>query len=98
MGSGFTAGQSILTPRGQNLTSSTAVEWDTRLSPRTSLTFVGGYALLHYYESGPTNSGDFTIPVFLSNYGDATFQAGYNYQLTRKDTIAVSYLFSCVSL
>ncbi len=29
----------------------------------------------------------------LANYGDATFQAGYNYQLTRKDTVAVSYQF-----
>lgn len=94
LGTGFTAGQSILTPRAQTLTSSTAVEWDTRLSPRTSLTFVGGYALLHYYESGPTNSGDSTIPVFLTNYGDATFKAGYNYQLSPKDTIAVSYQFA----
>jgi hypothetical protein len=82
LGTGFTAGQSILTPRGQNLTNSTALEWDTRLSPRTTLTFVGGYALYHYFQNG------------LSNSGDATFQAGYNYQLTRKDTIAVSYLFS----
>ena len=91
LGTGFTAGQSILTPRAQNLTSSTAVEWDTRLSPRTTLTFVGGYAFSLL--QAPTNSGDSTIPVFLSNYGDATFQAGYNYQLTPKDTIAVSYLF-----
>lgn len=81
LGTGFTAGQSILTPRGQNLTSSTAVEWDTRLSPRTTLTFVGDYALYRYFEND------------LSNSGNATFQAGYNYQLTRKDTIAVSYLF-----
>ena len=44
--------------------------------------------------SGPTNSGDSTIPVFLTNYGDATFKAGYNYQLSPKDTIAVSYQFA----
>jgi hypothetical protein len=82
VGTGFTPGQSILTPRGQNLSSSTAVEFDISLTPRTSLTFVGNYALLHYFENN------------LANYGDAGFQAGYNYQLTRKDTIAVSYLFS----
>lgn len=82
VGTGFTPGQSILTPRGQNLSSSTAVEFDATLTPRTSLTLVGDYALLHYFENS------------LADYGDASFQAGYNYQLTRKDTIAVSYLFS----
>lgn len=82
LGNGFTPGQSILTPRGQNLTSSTAIEYDNKLTPRASLTFVGGYALLHYFEND------------LANYGGVNFQAGYNYQLTRKDTIAVSYLFN----
>jgi hypothetical protein len=82
LGTGFTPGQSILTPRGQNLTSSTAIEYDNKLTPRASLTFVGGYSLLHYFEND------------LANYGGVNFQAGYNYQLTRKDTIAVSYLFS----
>jgi len=82
LGTGFTPGQSILTPRGQNLTSSTAIEYDNKLTPRASLTFVGGYSLLHYFEND------------LANYGGVNFQAGYNYQLTRKDTIAVSYLFN----
>jgi hypothetical protein len=82
LGNGFTPGQSILTPRGQNLTSSTAIEYDNKLTPRASLTFVGGYSLLHYFEND------------LANYGGVNFQAGYNYQLTRKDTIAVSYLFN----
>ena len=81
LGTGFTPGQSILAPRGQNLSSSTAVEWDTKLTPRASLTFVGGYALLRNFDND------------LANFGAATFQAGYNYQLTRKDTIAVSYQF-----
>ena len=82
LGNGFTPGQSILTPRTQNLTSSTALEYDTKLTPRTSLTFVGGYSLLHYFGND------------LADYGGVNFQAGYNYQLTRKDTIAVSYLFN----
>jgi hypothetical protein len=84
LGNNFTPGASILTPPGQNLSSSTALEWDTKLTPRTSLTFVGSYVLLHYFEEG------------LANYGDAIFQAGYNYQVTRKDTIAVSYLFNAI--
>jgi hypothetical protein len=82
LGNGFTPGQSILTPRGQNLTSSTAIEYDNKLTPRASLTFVAGYSLLHYFENN------------LADYGGVNFQAGYNYQLTRQDTIAVSYLFN----
>jgi hypothetical protein len=82
LGNGFTPGQSILTPRGQTLTSSTALEYDTKLTPRASLTFVGGYSLLHYFQND------------LANYGGVNIQAGYNYQLTRKDTIAISYLFN----
>jgi len=82
LGTGLTPGQSILSPPGQNLSSSTAVESDIRLTPRSSLTFVGAYALLRNFDTD------------LANFGDTNFQAGYNYQLTRKDTIAVSYQFS----
>ena len=46
------------------------------------MTFVGGYSLLHYFDDN------------LLNFGDTTFQAGYNYQATRSDTVAVSYQFS----
>ena len=82
LGSGFTPGQSILTGRSQNLSNAFDVEVDAKLSPRTSLTFVGGYSLLHYFDDN------------LLNFGDATFQAGYNYQATRNDTVAVSYQFA----
>ena len=82
LGTGFTPGQSVLTPRGQNLASSTAIEYDIKLTPRASLTFLGGYSLLRYFESD------------LADYGGVNFRAGYNYQLTRQDTIAVSYLFN----
>ena len=71
-----------MTPRSQNLSNAFDVELDTTLSPRTSLTLVGGYSLLHYFDNN------------LLNFGDATFQVGYNYQATRKDTVAVSYKFS----
>jgi hypothetical protein len=81
---GYTPGQSILTPRGQNLTNSSSGEWDYKLTPRSSITLVGSYSLLHYFEND------------LANFGDATFQFGYNYQLTRKDTIAASYQFSAI--
>jgi hypothetical protein len=81
LGSGFTPGQSILTPRGQNLGNAFDVELDTKLTPRASVTFVGGYSLLRYFDSD------------LANFGDASFVAGYNYQLSRKDTVAISYQF-----
>ncbi len=81
-GTGYTAGQSLLTPRGQNLISATSGEWDYQISRRTSVTFVGSYSLLRYFDNN------------LANYGNATFQAGLNYQLTRHDTVAVSYQFS----
>jgi hypothetical protein len=84
VGSGYTPGQSLLVPRGQNITESTAVEWDYKLTPRASITAVGSYMLLHYFDND------------LANYGDASFQAGYNYQLTKFDTVAVSYQFSAI--
>ena len=34
------------------------------------------------------------LTATFSDYGGANARAGYNYQLTRKDTIAISYLFS----
>ncbi len=84
VGGGYTPGQSLLVPRGQNLSDSTALEWDYRLTGRTSFTAVGSYALLHYFDND------------LANYGNTTLQAGYNYQLTRFDTISLSYQFSAI--
>jgi hypothetical protein len=65
------------------LTNSTDAEFDYQLSSRTSLTFVGGYSLIHYFDNS----------LNLLNFGNATFQAGYNYQASRNDTFAVSYQF-----
>jgi hypothetical protein len=57
-------------------------EADVTLDRRSSLTFAGGYSLLHYFDND------------LIDFGDAIFQAGYNYQLTAKDSIGVFYRFS----
>jgi hypothetical protein len=84
IGTGYTPGQSILTPRGQDLNNSTALEYDYQLSRRGSITVVGSYALLHYFDND------------LANYYDVAFQGAYNYQLTRKDTISLSYQFSAI--
>jgi hypothetical protein len=82
LGSGFTPGQSLLTGQGQSLENSFFTEADVLLTPRTSLTFIGGYALLHYFDSD------------LLNYGTDTFRAGYNYQVDRKNTVGLDYTFS----
>jgi hypothetical protein len=82
-GLAFNPGQSVLTGRGQLLNNSDAVELDQYFSARTSLTFSGGYSLLHYFDS---NS--------LFNYGVLNARGGYNYQATAKDTAGLIYTFS----
>lgn len=81
---GFLPDQSILTVRGQRLANSSIGQIDFLLSRRSSFTFVGGYSLLHFFDAS------------LLDSHEATFQAGYNYQLSRQDTIAVLYNFTQV--
>jgi hypothetical protein len=78
----FGPGQTILSGEGENLGNSFVTEFDMSLTPRSSFTLVGGYYLLHNF------NGD------LLNSGNPNFRAGYNYQLTHRDTIAVIYTYS----
>jgi len=84
IGSVFTPGQTLLTGFGQNLENAFDTEADLHLTPRTSLTFVGGYSLLHYFDNN------------LLNSGVATGRVGYNYLWTRKDTLAATYTYSAL--
>lgn len=79
---GFSPEQSILAARDQRLMNTSVGQLNYFLTPRTSLTFVGGYSLLHFIGGGYLDSRN------------PTAQAGYNYQLTRRDTIALLYRFS----
>ncbi|HVB57946.1 MAG TPA: hypothetical protein VNE63_16175 [Candidatus Acidoferrales bacterium] len=79
---GLLPSATILTTRNQQFDNSFLTEIDTRLSPRSSLTFMGGYSLLRF------------LGTNLLNMNDTIFQAGYNHDLTRKDTIAVLYRFN----
>jgi hypothetical protein len=72
----------ILTPRGQRITNAFLTQVDVQLNGRSSLTFVGGYTLLHYFDNN-----------FL-DFNDSIAQVGYNYQWTREDTISVLYRFN----
>jgi len=80
--SGFEPSESILTAREQRLSNTSIAQWETDLTPRSSLTFLGGYSILHFFGSDYINSGN------------AFFQGGYSYQLSRTDTIAVLYNFA----
>lgn len=79
---GLLPGQSILTARGQRISNTFVTQVDTFLTPRSSLTFLGSYGLMHFFDNG------------LLNFSNAAFQGGYNYQWTRKDTFAVLYRFN----
>jgi hypothetical protein len=79
---GFLPGQSILTGTGQRIQNTTAVELDTALTHRSSITMVGTFGLLHYFDND------------LLDFHNINAQIGYNYALSRKNTIAVLYDFS----
>jgi hypothetical protein len=82
LGSVFGPGQTILTGTGQELENSFVTEFDVLLTPRASLTFVGGYTVLHTFTSD------------LLNSNNPNARVGYNYLVTRKDTIALLYTYS----
>jgi hypothetical protein len=84
IGGNFAPGQTVLTQGGNNLTNSFVTEFDESLTARTSLTFVGGYSLLHSTGSN------------LYDYHNGTFQGGYNHQMSPKNTIGLSYAFSAL--
>lgn len=83
-GLAFNPGQTVLTgSSGQMLNNADAVELDELLTPRSSVTISGGYSLLHYFGAGSD----------LLNYGVVNARGGYNYQISRNNTMAVLYTF-----
>lgn len=81
LGAGIAPGQTILAGQGQNLANSFVTQVDAALTSRSSLTFAGGYSVLHYFRSN------------LLNTTAAIGRVGYNYQLSTKNTVAVIYNF-----
>jgi len=79
--SGFATQQSILTAAGQFVDNSSIIELDRYLTRRSSLTLLGDYSIARYLDNGVLDSNE------------ATFRAGYNYQQSRKSTIALFYTF-----
>src|SRR5262249_42418832 len=79
-GGGFTYGTNGNSPRINNLA---IVDVTQTLSPRASLVLLGGYGTLHFLDNPPG----------LINSQQTISQVGYNYVLSRKDQIGVSYGF-----
>ena len=82
MGNSYVPNQSIYTAVGPRYSNASAVQVTYTTSPRGSITLSGSYGLLNFVNSGNVNSDVTTGTI------------GYNYALTRKDTIGAFYRFS----
>lgn len=78
----FVPGQTILTANGPRYSNTTAVQLTYAVSPRGSITLAGVYGALHFIDPGNVNSHSEIL------------NAGYNYAITRKDTVGLAYVFS----
>lgn len=78
----YVPNQSNFASVGPRYNSSSAVQLTYEVSARTSITFAGVYGLLRFVNPGNIESND------------PAFNAGYNYAVSRKDTIGVSDRFS----
>jgi hypothetical protein len=81
---GFEPDQSVLTAAGQRISNASIIEADYLISRRATLTFVGSGSELYFLDND------------LNNTTEGIAQVGYNYQLTRKDTIAILYSFDAI--
>jgi hypothetical protein len=78
---GFAPEGSILTGLGQQINNSFVAQLNRNFTGRSSVTLLGSYYLLHFFNSS------------LLDSAVVSAQGGYNYLVTRKDTIAVYYRF-----
>ena len=79
---GFTPSQSIFTQVGPETSNSFGTQFNYALTHRSSVTIGGAFSILRFTEPGNIESND----VVLS--------AGYNLQVSRTDTLGMSYRFS----
>jgi hypothetical protein len=74
--------QSILTSTGTRYSNASAVEATYALTPRASMTMAGSYGFLRFLDPGNIDSDETVANI------------GYDYVLTRADTIGVFYRFT----
>jgi len=82
IGSGFTPGQSIYSAVGPRYFNTAAVQTTYQLTARSSVTMGGLFSLLRF-----TDPGNIESDQYVGNIG-------YNYQVTRNNTIGLLYRFS----
>jgi hypothetical protein len=78
----YVPSQAIFTANGPRYSNASAVQLTYAVSPRGSITLAGVYGTLRFIDSGNVNNDSETL------------NAGYNYAITRKDTVGFVYLFS----
>jgi len=79
--SGFTPGQTIFSAVGPRYFNTVGVQMTYQLSARSSVTMGGLYSLLRFSDPGNIESDQYVGNV------------GYNYQITRSNTIGVQYRY-----
>jgi hypothetical protein len=82
IGSGFTPGQTIFSAVGPRYFNTAGVQMTYQLSARSSVTVGGLYSLLRFTDPGNIESDQYVGNV------------GYNYQITRNNTIGLQYHYS----
>ena len=78
----FVPGQTILTVTGPRYSNAAAAQLTYEVSRRGSVTLAGVFGLLRFTERGNINNDTEIL------------NAGYNYAVTRKDTVGLTYRFS----
>jgi len=82
MGNSYVPNQSIYTAVGPRYSNASVVQVTYSITPRSSVTLSGSYGFLNFTQPGNVNNQS------------TTGTAGYNYVLTREDTLGVFYRFS----
>jgi hypothetical protein len=82
LGNNFIPGQTILTSNGPRYSNSFATQATFSITPRGSITLVGSYGILRFSDPGNIDNDDVIGSI------------GYNYALSRKDSIGVLYRFT----
>ena len=82
LGGGYVPNQTIYSSNGPRYDNSFLTQGTIYVSPRGSITLVGSYGLLRFTQDNGLGNDDFIG------------SAGYNYQVTRKDTLGVLYRFT----
>lgn len=81
--SNYAPGQSLFSAVGAQINNSFVTQIEYTLTPRSSLTMAGSYGLL-----------SFTQSLGAIDTRDAIGSLGYDYQVTRRDTIGILYRFT----